>query len=161
MAGKVWAKGDVAWVRDPDGEHYLATLNGSPYDCDDGDRRVLVSAADGEWDVRVQDISLERPKDDDEDEEDNDVEFEIEDDEEEEPAGKKPSSKNNSKGKKVFAVKDTVWVKEPKKDAWRGKIVEIEPKGRAARITIGQGHQGAGNTVVVPSLASAWSNLVS
>lgn len=155
MKGKTWAKGDVAWVRDNDGEHYLATVTDSPYDCDDDDTRVMVAAADGEWDVSVKDLSLERPKNEDEAEEDEEELFDV--DEGEAHKSKKTSKvlksstdTSKSKGKKVFAVKDTVWVKEPKKEPWRGKIVEIEPKGRAARITIGQGHQGAGNTVVVP-----------
>lgn len=140
MAGKVWAKGDIAWVRDPSGEHYVATLTDNPYDCDDDRVRVLVEAPDGEFEVDVKDISLQRPTDK---------------TEEEEPAAPKPKPKSplstkpspKGKSKRLFKVKDNAWVVDD--DPWQGRIIEINDTAKMARLKVNQGHKGAGNVVVV------------
>lgn len=57
MAGKDWAKGDTAWVCDDSGEPYFATIN-KVYDCLDGTRRAMVSADDGDWEVKESELKL-------------------------------------------------------------------------------------------------------
>ena len=64
-AGEEWAAGDVAWVYDKGTqppEKYKATILGDPWETDgDGGSKIMVSAADGEWEVSVGALYLEEP----------------------------------------------------------------------------------------------------
>ena len=59
--GSTWNKGDAAWVLDPDKEHYFGELIEEPYPCSDGEFRVTIRAADGDWEVKLCDLRLEKP----------------------------------------------------------------------------------------------------
>jgi hypothetical protein len=140
-AGLNWAAGDVAWVRDQDGEHYLGQIDGDPWDCDDGECHVFVRTAEGKrWEIQYGDLSLEVPS-------------------------SKPvvvdkqiiSSKSSSKKAKRtilekklptdYQVGDHVWVDDPGVEPWKGKIVE-RSKG-AVKVIVDQGFQGCGIIRVV------------
>lgn len=124
-AGDEWADGDVAWVRDAEGRHYLGTISG-----DIAGGRALVDAMDGTWEVRVDDLSLTRPEDSPQKETPKvDVK-------------KRPFTKKTAAG---HAVGDLRWVSPKKGDPWQGRVVEITD--RAARLKIQTGHPGAGNVV--------------
>lgn len=58
-AGEDWAKGDTAWVHTKGQDSYFCKLNIDPYETEgDGSVKVMVDAADGEWEVNVADLSL-------------------------------------------------------------------------------------------------------
>lgn len=60
-AGATWAKGDVAWVHDPNEEPYLGRLTSDPYEtAGNGGMRVFVDGADGNWEVCVDRLSLSK-----------------------------------------------------------------------------------------------------
>jgi hypothetical protein len=125
-AGANWAKGDVAWVRDPDGEHYLGQLAEDPWDCDDSQCRVTVRTAKGEeWEVLYSDLSLEKPN------------------------GVQPTAKKTKPKAKVneWCLGDHPWVVEPGKETWRGAIVEMSKN--AAKIKVDSGFQGSSTVRVV------------
>lgn len=150
-AGDSWSKGDVAWVKAPDGDHYLGRLVEDPIEVDGGSVRVRVEASDGEWDVETNDLSIKQP-----------------------PAltsSAAPQPKSGSKlatkphphphpqakgaGKKIANAKDTwavgllVWaIATEGGDPWQGRIIELHPQ--AARVRVGQGHRGSGTIRTVP-----------
>ena len=140
-AGLNWAAGDIAWVRDEDGEHYLGQIEGDPWDCDDGECHVFVRTAKGErWEVEYDDLSLEVPT--------SKVKS---------PEPKVVASPNPKKKAKLpipkksplgeYQVGDHVWVDDPALEPWRGRIVERN-KG-AVKAMVDQGFQGCGTTRVV------------
>ena len=127
-AGPNWAKGDVAWVRDPDNEHYLGELTEDPWDCDIGDCRATVRDSKGdEWEVIYEDLSLEKPKDS------------------QKPAPNLPkaAAPKKANAQKPWNVGDRAWVREADGNHWRGKIIELSKGG--AKLKVDNGHQGAGN----------------
>ena len=65
---------------------------------------------------------------------------------------KKKLKKKGPSGSRVGKV---YWVASPGEEPWQGRVVEVQ--GRVARVTVQQGHQGAGNVRVVP-LAQLSSN---
>jgi hypothetical protein len=126
-----WAKGDVAWVRDQDGEHYLGELTEDPWDCDDDNCRAAVQDSAGkEWEVAYADLSLERPG---------------------KPADKpsirfpkSPKTKPFSDG---YKVGEHLWVRDKSGDPWRGKVIEVSKN--SVKMRVDTGHQGAGNVKMV------------
>lgn len=135
--GAEWKKDDVAWVEDKDDPPYLAQLMEDPYEVDGGGQRVIVRAPDGEWEVEVDNLSLQKPAD---------------------PMAKRPvmpKAAPPAKHQKLLNPKNLVigslkWVQPEKGEPWRGKILEINVKAKCARVLVTVGFQGAGNTVVVP-----------
>ena len=65
-------------------------------------------------------------------------------------SAKKKTTKKTTRKKSALPYKLTAltWVAEPDVDAWQGRIVELT--GDVARVKVGQGFQGAGNTKVIP-----------
>lgn len=55
-----WSMGDTAWVHGKNEDPYFCTLKNEPYECSDGSMKVMVDAADGEWEVNVGDLSLKQ-----------------------------------------------------------------------------------------------------
>jgi hypothetical protein len=130
-AGANWRKNDVAWVADPDGDHYLGQLTEDPWDCDDQSCLAMVRDAKGdEWQVSYSSLSLERPANVDK----SSVHF---------PKPKPHSSKPESEHK----VGDLRWVRDKVGENWRGRIVAIE--GGRVTLKVAQGFQGAGNQQTV------------
>ena len=130
--GKEWAKDDVAWVYDAEGQHYVGCLTEDPVG-----HRVLVKAKDGTWDVDVSNLSLTQP---------------------ESVATPKPPRIPETDGNKVAAKKfkkkvapakhdvgDLQWVISKNGDHWQGRIIEIS--GDKVRLKVQTGHRGAGNVV--------------
>lgn len=137
-AGDDWAPGDVAWVREEDGDCYLGTLIEEPYECDDDDYRVMVEGDGGVWEVRLSDLSLEEPA---------------------KPMippksgklRKMPKSNPPAKHKKISAKQvkagGVFWVQDSGEEgAWRGRVVEVT--GNKVRLKVENGFQGAGNVKV-------------
>lgn len=137
-----WQVGDVAWVRDQGGEHYLGKITEDPVKRDDGALSVMVQADDGVWEVTTGDLSLKRPID--------------------APAPKPPTpraEKAKAKAKKAprakgfpriadLKVGDVRWVHDGDGEPWAGRVQDI--LGKTARLKIEQGHLGAGNVKDVP-----------
>jgi hypothetical protein len=131
-AGDAWAEGDVAWVFMADGEHYLGRLQ-APYDTEAGEHRVMVEAADGEWDVSLEHLSLEKPA----------------------PKAKKSSTKPIAQKPKAtgeLTAGSTTWVidKDASVEPWQGRVIEINEKLKVARVRVNQGFQGTGLVKTVP-----------
>jgi len=133
-SGKSWAIDDVAWVKDPDGEHYLARLISDPWKVENSDR-ILVdvkTAAGKEWEVDTTDLFLMKPND-----------------------GKESVLPSKNKGEKVstWKVGQIVWVREKGGEDWQGKIIELSKN--SAKLKIQTGYQGAGNIKMV------WTKILS
>jgi hypothetical protein len=143
-AGLNWAAGDIAWVRDQDGEHYLGQIDGDSWNCDDGECHVFVRTAEGKrWEVQYDDLSLEVPT--------SKPKPAVVD----KPMGVSPKS-SSKKAKRLilekklptdYQVGDHVWVDDPGVEPWKGKIVE-RSKG-AVKVMVDQGFQGCGTVRVV------------
>jgi hypothetical protein len=133
-AGPNWAKGDIAWVRDHAGEHFVAELVEDPWDCDDNECRALVRTARGEeWDVLYDDLSLENPST-------GKISEKV--------VGKTVAAKTRAKPKmKGWEIGDRPWVESSDGETWRGRIVELTKS--AAKVKVETGHQGAGSTKTV------------
>lgn len=126
-AGSDWDEGDVAWVRDPEGD-YLGQVVGHPWKCDDGERRIIVRTQDNdEWDVLYSDLSLEK-------------------------SGHKKITKvaakaPSPKGQKEYKLGSKVWAIDEAGNHWKGKIIELTKNG--AKLVVEQGFQGCGTTRMV------------
>ena len=132
-AGEDWAPGDVAWVKSPDGEHYVAEIKEPPYEIDGSDeRRVIVADDQGEWEVDVANLSLERPMP-------KKVVVPPKAKEERTRTVKKKSARKLGEWKPG----DLAWVREPSGEHRRGRIVEL--LGKSDKLRVEQGHRGSGN----------------
>lgn len=125
--GKEWAASDVAWVRDQDGDHYIAVLQDDPWQLEDNSGRSMVTVVDGsgnEWEVDVENLFLTHP-------------------DSQTPESKLPSPKKNT----TWKSGDVAWVKEKSGEDWRGKILTVDDK--KAKLQILTGFQGAGNLKII------------
>jgi hypothetical protein len=139
--GKTWAQGDVAWIGEPNGEPYLATILEDPEELSDGsDTTVLVEAADeNQWEVRGSHLSLTKPE----------TRAPLD------PPKAKANTKSASTKPKTGKGKDLPkaskalqsgmvrWVCEDGSEPWRGRVVEVQ--GNNCRLKIETGFKGAGN----------------
>jgi hypothetical protein len=119
QSGPGWAAGDVAWVRDD--EPYLGQLAEEPYETSDGQRRVLVRAQDGDWEVTLADLSLTKP----------------------DPKPLPSASKPKSRRPTGWQVGMPCWVEGADGEFWGGHLVEL--LGSSTKIRVNQGFQGAGS----------------
>ncbi len=127
--GPNWAKDDVAWVRDPDGDHYLGRLTEDPWDCDGSDSRATVMDAKGEeWEVLYAALSLQRPTD-----------------KPTQQAVKFPKTQPRRKDKSTaeYQVGDRAWVFSKTGEHYRGRILDVSKN--SVKLKIDNGFQGAGN----------------
>lgn len=132
-AGDDWAPDDVAWVFESDGEHYMAVIITEPWETDgDGGDMITVRNEDGDWDVRVDDLSLKKPED---------VKKST-------MPKMKAKGKDKAKDKKTigeFKAGEQVWVMSPDdEEPWKGKLISLTAK--KATLKVATGFQGAGNT---------------
>jgi hypothetical protein len=124
-SGPNWAKDDVAWVSDPGGAHFLAKLTEDPWDCDDGDCRVMVRTSKGEeWEVGYGDLGLAKPTDD----------------AEPETRPRPTKTKKTAKASADWAEGQRAWIDAD--EPWRGLIIATSK--RAVKIKVDTGFQGAG-----------------
>lgn len=63
MKGNEWQKGDSAWVRVPDGNHYFCEVDSVPWQRDDtGELLVMVKDQSGrQWEEKLADLKVEHP----------------------------------------------------------------------------------------------------
>jgi hypothetical protein len=115
-AGADWDSGDVAWVFDKDGEHYLATVKEVFTQESTNQRRAMVVDASGkEWVTPLKHLYSNRPG--------------------------AVAPKTTPKMDGSWQVNALAWVKAP--EPWQGTIVEIS--GKLAKLKVRNGHKGAGN----------------
>ncbi len=147
-AGKDWAKGDMAWVREDDGEHYYGSLAEDPYDTDSEGRKVsiLEEGQEEPWEVDVSQLRLEYPDPDKAKTKAPAGDKPVADKPKPSPAAKaKPAGK--AKPDSWLRANIQAWVSRPEEEPWQGRVIEIaEDK---ARLIVGQGFKGAGNTMAV------------
>lgn len=131
-ASSRWAKGDIAWISDVDGEHYLGQLTEQPWDCDDNNCRCTVRDSKGdEWEVLYSDLQLERPT----------------------ITPVKPAvrvaraSTTKLASDRLFKVGDLLWVRDKGNDPWRGKVIELSKN--SAKLIVHQGFAGCGTVKMV------------
>jgi len=117
-----WAKGDVALIKEPDGETFLGQLVEDPWDCDDEQCRVTVQDAKGaQWEVLYADLCLT------------------------EPAKTTTAAKVKVEGKDIsFQVGNNAWVYNKVGEHWKGKITGIDKN--TVTLRVGQGFQGCGTS---------------
>jgi len=137
-AGFQWTQDDVAWVCDDGGEHFVARLAEDPIKCEDGETRVMVVTGKGEeWEVRLEDLSLDRPG--------------KTSPPAESPKADGPRARRKQRAKPktsaAWDLGDQPWVDDPDHGVWRGRIVELGKT--AAKVKVNSGCQGAGSVRVV------------
>ena len=136
--GKLWAKDDVAWVEESDGEHYLGKLLDNPYKCDNGQEKVMVHSQEGDWEVNLEQLTLSKPT----------TQPKPPPAKAKFPKTRAPEkTKKLSTGKPKVKVGSLTWVYDANGDHWRGRIVEANDK--VVRIKVETGFRGAGNVQVV------------
>jgi hypothetical protein len=133
-AGKEWAPGDVAWVADPDGEHYLAEVISKPWAVEKTGRMLVDvrSASGDDWEINLKDLFLVKPSL-------NKPAPAKSDKVSSRPDTKKPGA--------AWKIGEVAWVRESNGEDWQGKIIELSSGG--AKLKVMTGFQGAGNIEMV------------